>query len=198
VACGCPAGLLVRHCSFARQPDGVRLSTPRAGALWGSKHEFVVDERTTASVGQMTASVYDWERRQVGFGLDEVMTVPDVQDSAAQLAHSCILTLASTTDGHASHVLTPNLALVDRRTADRIVYGLACALNWSRLRLLYLGHREVAPCTLHPAPVGQETPALADEPISMQGCLFALLDLELITLIAQWLIELDSADEHTG
>ena len=71
IACGCPtAEAVVRSCRFARAADDADgpLSLPRGGGLWGSQHPFSLNDGSDTNVGHLCISVYDWERRVVGFG----------------------------------------------------------------------------------------------------------------------------------
>jgi hypothetical protein len=52
LACGCPTdGMRIRECHVARAADGFSVAFPRADALWGAGHDFVLDEHRGAHAG---------------------------------------------------------------------------------------------------------------------------------------------------
>lgn len=110
VACGCPAPLRIARCDFAHATHRAGLMWPRPGALWGSAHRFVVDEQTTATVGQMVSSVYDFEVRAmlpmpvqalaspslyVPASANAASTASAKDEVASLLAYGCVLELSS-------------------------------------------------------------------------------------------------------
>jgi len=235
LACGCPAPLQVRQCLFSFHSDNRRLHAARAGALWGAQHEFVVDARTTSSVGQCTAAIYEWERRHLleyareregsGGGGDieadgdfRLPLMVDEDDAAALAVHACVLELGSADDRFMRALLPPNLCCVRRTDAERSLRRLARQLNWPRVRLLFIGQREAAmppsavpimaptaASSAIPAPIAMPTPEEADgrrdgEDASADavGCGLAMLDPELLWLIADCLVELDVNDDRAA
>ena len=200
IACGCPSsGMVIRACSFARQPDGVRLSLSRPDSLWGSQHDFLIDEHSAANnVGQVSVAVYDWERRTLGFGrrrpggaaMHQEVYIPQHNegDAAAALGHACMLHLASEIDMYASALLTPNLARVWCTDADAAVARIARLVHWPRVRLLFIGQRG------SPEGEGGGGEEGAASVLARGGSLFSLLDRELIWLVADSLIAIEAAD----
>ena len=204
LACGCPTALRVGRCSFSREPDGVRLRSLASslGSPWGSQHAFHIDERTTLSVSQLVTSVYEWENQQLA-RLDLRVPMLGDDDAAAAVAHACAVTLGSEDDHFAAAVLTPNLCMVWRADADRAVARLARSLNWPKVRLLFVGHREAAPADAAGSTVADAAGATAGDGAAggaavAVGCPFALLDRELLCLIAEWLVVLDAKDGRCG
>ena len=224
LACGCPAGgLVVRSCSFARHADGRRLSIARPGSLWGSSHDFGVNQKHDTNVGQVCVAVYDWERRHLAHhrgdlepalapAADEVFVpmMTDYWDAAAALGPACVLTLGSHADEYAAPVLPPNLIRVYRADAHAAVSRLTRRLNWPRVRLLFIGHQEGgeaaggadaeggADAYADNGAAGGGQQAGEDGEGVLTGCRFALLDRELLWLVAEWLVNLDCADEGGG
>ena len=242
VACGCPsAGLTIERCSFARQPDGERLQLSRPDSLWGSQHDFLIDDHSTPNnVGQVCVAVYDWERRTLGFGgrargagrdagrashggrgpsepagerleasrrelewASEVyIPTHEENDAAAALSHACVLHLsASRLDSFAACMLTPNLARVWHADADAAVIELARRLHWPRVRLLFIGHREVgeepaldvSDVAGMGADAGGRGEGAMPAVVARGGSLFSLLDRELLWLIAENLVSAEAA-----
>ena len=213
LACGCPAPLFISGCTFARSQQSGLLQRVKPGSLWGRHHDFVVDERTSATVGQMVASVYDWERRAFGFGDSHSLAtrtpalhIPsgtsEADDLPWQIAYTCQIDISSADDAYASLVLTPNLLHMRQSLANATVLSVARALNWSRVRLLFIGH-QAAPAAnddsateltaeLTADSVGAPADALLGTPL---GCPFARLDHDLLWMIADWLVLRDLADQ---
>ena len=108
----------VDGCSFSRRGDGLQLRDTPPGHFWGESHEFAIDERTNISVGQLTASVYHWERGEMSGRFGQLHVPPtDDEDAASLAAHACIVTLGSEHDIYMNAILTPNLCMVRRSAA---------------------------------------------------------------------------------
>ena len=171
LACGCPApGLVVGGCLFVHthQPAPDTPPPPRPGIdLWGDAHVFILDRPSSAQpLGQLSAAIYDWERRAIGFadadgagapsagpepapaadGQSDVHIPADhaADSPAAALARACAVQLTHVSDPFARAVLPPNLARVWAADARAAAARLARMLHWPRVRLLFLGHREGA------------------------------------------------------
>ena len=118
-------------------------------------------------------------------------------DASAALSHACCLRLsAAGLDAFASCLLPPNLVRVWRADADAAVIRLARRHHWPRVRLLFVAHREAG----ESPPSGAEADGAGageagDVPaiVARGGSLFALLDRELLWLIAEWLVNIEAA-----
>ena len=149
-----------------------------------------------------------------GGALTDEVRIADEGDVAATVARACSLTLRSEADRYAAAVLTPNLACVWRRAADAAVIGLARELHWPRVKQLFAGLREPPPAatpaataaTIPAATAAAAAAAAADPAVTATtmpaaaaavgggGCWLAVLDRELVLLIAETLVAMDSAD----
>ena len=150
-----------------------------------------------------------------GGALTDEVRIADEGDVAATVARACSLTLRSEADRYAAAVLTPNLACVWRRAADAAVIGLARELHWPRVKQLFAGLREPPPAatpaataaTIPAATAAAAAAAAAADPavtattmpaaaaaVGGGGCWLAVLDRELVLLIAETLVAMDSAD----
>lgn len=81
--------------------------------------------------------------------------------------------------------------------AERAVHRLARTLNWPRVRLLFIGHREAPEASAEEAGAAavEATEAAAAAAAPPPGCRFALLDRDLLWLIAEWLVMRDVNDD---
>lgn len=144
---------------------------------------------------------------------DVVIAPSDDRDAAAALSHACAVQLGSVSDGYANILLPPNLVRISRSDELLAVSRLAMRLHWPRVRLLFIGHDKApTPNTLGTVGAGRgscctavtSTAAAADVSAGAEdggsggsggsGCLFALLDRELLWVIAEWIIALERSD----
>jgi hypothetical protein len=142
---------------------------------------------------RMNASIHD-------------VPAPDERDGAMLVALSCVLKLGAPDGCSACVTVTPNLCSVPRALADRTLLRTARVLNWVRVRLLFIGHRE-APTSPSAAAGGAHDGAAMDvsdgahdgavpTTSAPAGCRFGLLDRDLLWLIAEHLVILDVNDTN--
>jgi hypothetical protein len=195
---------------------------------WGDQAEFRFEVgRRPASVGRVLEQSYEWElgklmsqthRSSEGSASyrapdepDEILMnaplqvpAPDERDGAMLVALSCVLKLGAPDGCSACVTVTPNLCSVPRALADRTLLRTARVLNWVRVRLLFIGHREAptspsaAAGSAHDGAAMDVSDGAHDGAVPTTsapvGCRFGLLDRDLLWLIAEHLVILDVND----
>jgi len=195
---------------------------------WGGQAEFRFEVGgKPVSVGRVLEQSYEWELTKLMSRThhssegsasyrapdepDEILMnaplqvpAPDERDGAMLVALSCVLKLGAPDGCSACVTVTPNLCSVPRALADRTLLRTARVLNWVRVRLLFIGHRE-APTSPSAAAGGAHDDATMDvsdgahdgavpTTSAPAGCRFGLLDRDLLWLIAEHLVILDVND----
>jgi hypothetical protein len=119
-----------------------------------------------------------------------------------------VVRLSCAGDRYAAPVLPPNLLQVERSDAARSVERFARQLGWARVRLLFIGHKEggkegggesgghggdaEAPAGGDAGTAGGDAGTAGGT--AAAGSPFALLDRELLWMIADWLIVIECRD----
>ena len=79
--------------------------------------------------------------------------------------------------------------LVRQHLADAVLLRVSRALNWPRVRLLFIGHREAVGAGVEPD---------VDAVSAPNGCPFSRLDHDLLWCVADWLGRNDLAEHSLG
>ena len=140
--------------------DGQELAPYREGYCWGQGSTIsTTPDYNLQRLDQYAGAQYGWELEELDANLPEEVPF----ERPPLVAHAAELHLGHADDPSCALMVPAAYAYVFCSDAERLVAVLLHKLNWSRLRLMFLGFRQ-------------------------EGCALAMLDTELLRSVGQILL----------